>query len=355
VIGAGLQGQHYTITGKNAQGDWWQINFNGRPGWLRADLVKLRGDLSAIGVVASIPSPIPPTPLPPPTPDAPAGSPSAELRGRIAYSIWEAASNTYLIMARGMDGSAPSLIYRGATQPDFCVRPYNRIIANGFSAGLEGTVVIDLDGGVREVIPNTRDKLPACSPDGQRVTFETNREGEWQIWLHRDINVRDDHASYKLGPSYFGHYPAWSSRWQIIWQGCNFWSANGGDCGLWQVPDTGRGTPVRISTGSSDTAPDASPDGSGVAYMSRETGRWQVFTASANGGDNRQLTQEGDSGLPTWAPDGQAIAFVSNRDGRWGLWVMDVDGRHQRRIAALEPAFGQGPIDWTEQRISWGP
>jgi len=88
--------------------------------------------------------------------------------------------------------------------------------------------------------------------------------------------------------------------------------------------------------------------------MSRETGHWQIFTAAATGGGNRQLTNEGDNGLPTWSPDGQGIAFVSTRDGGWGLWVMNTDGSNPRKIAVLENGFGQGPIDWTEQRISWG-
>jgi len=88
--------------------------------------------------------------------------------------------------------------------------------------------------------------------------------------------------------------------------------------------------------------------------MSRETGKWQINTISINGGDNRQLTSEGDNGLPTWSPDSRSIAFISARDGGWGLWVMDAEGTNQRKIVALEPGFGQGPIHWTEQRISWG-
>ena len=73
------------------------------------------------------------------------------------------------------------------------------------------------------------------------------------------------------------------------------------------------------------------------------------------GGELRQITREGDNGLPTWSPDGRGIAFVSNRDGVWGLWVMNADGSHQRKIFTLEPEFGGGPVDWTMQRISGRP
>lgn len=282
-------------------------------------------------------------PTTPPTGDV-------NLAGHIIYSLWDPGAKTYNIQLRNADGSAPRIIYQGATQPDFCLAPSNRIIANGTSAGLEGTIAIDLGVGSQEVIPNTGDTLPACSPEGKRVVFQSDREGSAFIWIHHDINQWDDKVSGKF---YLGRYPTWSSRWQIIWKGCEHWAGNGGNCGIWQAPDGG-GAPVQISTGGSDTAPDVSPNGSTVAYMSREIGLWHIFTAAATGGGNQQLTTEGNNGLPTWSPDGQGIAFVSTREGGWGLWVMNADGSGQRKIAALEHGFGQGPIDWTEQRISWG-
>ena len=40
VIGTAAPGDWYVITGKNSgAGDWWQINYNGRSGWLYAPLV----------------------------------------------------------------------------------------------------------------------------------------------------------------------------------------------------------------------------------------------------------------------------------------------------------------------------
>ena len=39
VIGAAGPGQQYLVTGKNAAGDWWQIDDNGLPGWVSGESV----------------------------------------------------------------------------------------------------------------------------------------------------------------------------------------------------------------------------------------------------------------------------------------------------------------------------
>lgn len=39
IVGAATLGQEFPVTGKNADGDWWQIDFNGQAGWLFAPFV----------------------------------------------------------------------------------------------------------------------------------------------------------------------------------------------------------------------------------------------------------------------------------------------------------------------------
>jgi len=63
-IGQMQAGQSFVITGKNAAGDWWQFDFNGRSGWVRADLVRASGG-ERVRVAANIPTP--PTAAPRPT------------------------------------------------------------------------------------------------------------------------------------------------------------------------------------------------------------------------------------------------------------------------------------------------
>ena len=42
-------------------------------------------------------------------------------------------------------------------------------------------------------------------------------------------------------------------------------------------------------------------------------GRLQIFTIHPDGTGRKQLTSEGQSGIPTWSHDGRRIAFMSIR------------------------------------------
>lgn len=83
IIAALQQGEIANITGKNTNGDWWEIALaNGQTGWVFGSLVTTAGDVTGVAVAANIPAPPPtatPAPAPPPAattapaaPDAPA-------------------------------------------------------------------------------------------------------------------------------------------------------------------------------------------------------------------------------------------------------------------------------------------
>ncbi len=75
VIGTARQGETYNVTGTNPTGTWWRICClaGEKEGWVRSDLVTIRGSLNDIPVI-QVPTPTPrptatPTPIPPtPTP-----------------------------------------------------------------------------------------------------------------------------------------------------------------------------------------------------------------------------------------------------------------------------------------------
>jgi hypothetical protein len=75
-IGALGAGEAGVITGKNPAGNWYQFDYDGRPGWVSADLVTVSGDTASIQVAQNIP--VPPTPRPRPTsPPPPTAQPQA--------------------------------------------------------------------------------------------------------------------------------------------------------------------------------------------------------------------------------------------------------------------------------------
>ena len=46
-----------------------------------------------------------------------------------------------------------------------------------------------------------------------------------------------------------------------------------------------------------------------------------------------QLTRnDTEDGAPEWSPDGQSLVFVSNRDGHYEIYGMDADGSNPRKL-----------------------
>ena len=75
LVGSAEQGTQLSITGKNEQGDWWQICcVNGEPGWVYGELVDAQ-NTESVEVAANIP--VAPT-LPPPPPTNTPEPPKAE-------------------------------------------------------------------------------------------------------------------------------------------------------------------------------------------------------------------------------------------------------------------------------------
>lgn len=56
IVGEVVPGRQYPITGRNAAGDWWRIDDDGRPGWIYDELVELVNE-GSVQIVARFPLP----------------------------------------------------------------------------------------------------------------------------------------------------------------------------------------------------------------------------------------------------------------------------------------------------------
>ena len=80
-------------------------------------------------------------------------------------------------------------------------------------------------------------------------------------------------------------------------------------------------------------APNWSPDGKEIAYVSFETGRPAIFRQELATGKREQLTNfKGLNSSPAWSPDGNTMAMVLSKDGSPDIYLMDLASKRLTRV-----------------------
>jgi dipeptidyl aminopeptidase/acylaminoacyl peptidase len=88
--------------------------------------------------------------------------------------------------------------------------------------------------------------------------------------------------------------------------------------------------------------PEFSPDGHYLAYVSDQTGWWQIHIYNIESGEHRQLTHtEAEHAIPPWlqeqssygfSRDSQRIYFLRNKNGISSLWQLDLESGEESQI-----------------------
>ena len=180
---------------------------------------------------------------------------------------------------------------------------------------------------------------PSWSPDGARLTFVSDLDGNPDIWTvdldgSNVVNLTQEEAK--------DHSPAWSP------DGAWIAFASLRDSRYWELyvmrPD---GSDVQRLTwweDASDLSPSWSPDGTRLAFASKRDGNWEIYTMDRDGGNLARLTNNpADDTNPAWAPDGSRIAFVSTRDGYADIYVMSITGGQATNISNAPYSSEHGP------------
>jgi Bacterial SH3 domain len=98
IIAALQQSEIANITGKNTNGDWWEISLaDGQTGWVFGSLVTTSGDVTGVAVAANIPAPPPPATTAPAEP-APTAAPAVDPNAAphftlVSRRLWNKAEN----------------------------------------------------------------------------------------------------------------------------------------------------------------------------------------------------------------------------------------------------------------------
>jgi len=92
-----------------------------------------------------------------------------------------------------------------------------------------------------------------------------------------------------------------------------------------------------------NAAPQFSPDGRHIAFMSNRNGPWQIWVSEVDGSRARQVSFTESAGTPRWSPDGKSIAFDAPFEGSTWIFIVHVDRneRAQAIVEGLVPSFSR--------------
>ena len=106
---------------------------------------------------------------------------------------------------------------------------------------------------------------------------------------------------------------------------------------------------TRLTNGEwDDLHPAVSPDGTRVAFTSRQSGFWDLYILDLRNGEMAQLTSTPDyDGAPTWSPDGAWLAYESYANGNMDIYLCSVTDLTQAPIRLTDDLAPDFSPDWS--------
>jgi YD repeat-containing protein len=190
-----------------------------------------------------------------------------------------------------------------------------RVAFDSDREGERAVYVADRDGtGITRVSGAGYAAVPSWSPDGTRLAFikaEPDRARVWNLWL---LNVATGelqrHTSFirgqVWGASWFpdGHRVAYSHEDRLIVSD------------LQSGADEVQASPVK---GRLVRTPAVSPDGRRIVFQVYGNGVWMLDLATEA---VRRVLDDVTAEEFAWDPSGRRIAYHSRRAGKWQIWMM---------------------------------
>ena len=135
----------------------------------------------------------------------------------------------------------------------------------------------------------------------------------------------------------------------------------GYETSIWSVSTRGSAGPRRLTSGTRDSQPRWSPDGSQLAFIrvTEKDGKpqqGQLFLLSMSGGEPRQITDLAQgAGNPQWSPDGKRIAFMSGTAPKDSIKASEDEHKSDVRYItrAVYRQNGQGYLDFEHPGHIW--
>lgn len=179
---------------------------------------------------------------------------------------------------------------------------------------LDSMEITALNTGFDQVI------LPQWSPDGKKILFAVA-----EVWNLYTIDA--DGSNLTQLTDFSSNNGDWSPDGKRIVFQSDHQNEPANVPDLYMIDTTGGNLTELLDTPDViDYSPRWSPDGSQIMYISRQSGKDEIFIINADGSDPHRVSDSGDPVTEAvWSPNGNRIALSYGGFGKTDLYVMDPD------------------------------
>ncbi len=166
------------------------------------------------------------------------------------------------------------------------------------------------------------DRDPALSPDGSRLAFRSDRDGQWDLYL---LELQTGEVERLTVTSAYEGHPTWSADGNWLAYEAN----SDGDLDIWILAVNIGSPPIQLTNHPGmDTSPHWDPAGGRrIAFISDRDGSRDVFLSDLDRPTDRfqnlTRTSELDEAHPGFSPDGKWIVYATEAQGLDLVWTLE--------------------------------
>jgi TolB protein len=211
--------------------------------------------------------------------------------------------------------------------------------------------LLDVKSGDRRQMTGTgmNNHAPAWSPDSRLIAYTSERDRNPEIYVidANCLQLREgcDHNARRLTTDiHTDDLAAWSPDSQRL----AFQSNRDGNYEIYMIDADGRNLRQLTFNPGRDMQPAWSPDGQHIAYITTYDQNQELQIMDADGTHQQRLTfTEEHEFLPQWSPDGRQILFETTVAGSdFETYLMDTLSGRARRLTRID-MFLRNPAWWS--------
>jgi serine/threonine-protein kinase len=180
------------------------------------------------------------------------------------------------------------------------------------------------------------DRMPRWSPDGEYVTFISNRNEGFDVWWKPADGTGQAELLFDHEEDLSQGFLSPDGEW-VIMRVSGFEAQEGLRDLLAARVGEDSATPLAADETYHESAPAVSRDGRWLAYQSNETGDWEIFVRPFPDVDSGRWQVSTNGGYsPLWANSGRELFYI---DASNNLVVVEVETEPQLRTSSPEILF----------------